>query len=118
MRKYATLLAAVLLSLLSALSYAQAPVPFINLPLMPDATAPGGAAIHSHRKWHRLCFELGGELEWQCAGDSVRQRFTVDGDCSGSGHCHGEHGLGDGGQSGAGRRHVEYGVPHGHRQRG
>jgi hypothetical protein len=42
MRKYATLLVAVLLSLLSALSYAQAPVPFINLPLMPDATAPGG----------------------------------------------------------------------------
>ena len=34
--------AAVLLGLLSALSYAQAPVPFINLPLMPDATAPGG----------------------------------------------------------------------------
>ena len=42
MRKCATLLAAVLLGLLSALSYAQAPVPFINLPLMPDARAPGG----------------------------------------------------------------------------
>ncbi len=42
MRKHAMLLGAVLLGLLSALSYAQAPVPFINLPLMPDATAPGG----------------------------------------------------------------------------
>jgi hypothetical protein len=42
MRKHVTLLGAVLLSLVSALSYAQAPVPFINLPLMPDATAPGG----------------------------------------------------------------------------
>jgi hypothetical protein len=31
-----------LLGLASALSYAQAPVPFINLPLVPDATAPGG----------------------------------------------------------------------------
>jgi hypothetical protein len=43
MRKHASLLGAVLLSLVSALSYAQAPVPFINLPLLPDATAPGGA---------------------------------------------------------------------------
>jgi len=43
MRKLATLLGAVLLGLVSALSYAQAPVPFINLPIMPDATAPGGA---------------------------------------------------------------------------
>jgi hypothetical protein len=42
MRKHATLLGAVLLAFVSALSYAQAPVPFINLPLMPDATAPGG----------------------------------------------------------------------------
>jgi hypothetical protein len=42
MRKDATLLAAVLLGLVSAVSYAQAPIPFINLPLMPDATAPGG----------------------------------------------------------------------------
>jgi uncharacterized protein (DUF2141 family) len=43
MGKDATLLAAVLLGLVSVLSYAQAPVPFISLPLMPDATAPGGA---------------------------------------------------------------------------
>ena len=43
MRKHATLLGAVLLGLVSVLSYAQAPVPFINQPLMPDATAPGGA---------------------------------------------------------------------------
>jgi len=43
MRKHATLIGAVLLGLVSALSYAQAPVPFISLPLMPDATAPGGA---------------------------------------------------------------------------
>ena len=43
MRKHATLLGAVLLGLVSVLSYAQAPVPFINLPLVPDATAPGGA---------------------------------------------------------------------------
>jgi len=42
MRKHATLLGAVLLAFVSALSYAQAPVPFINLPLMPDAAAPGG----------------------------------------------------------------------------
>jgi hypothetical protein len=43
MRKHATLLGAVLLGFVSVLSYAQAPVPFINLPLLPDATAPGGA---------------------------------------------------------------------------
>ena len=43
MRKHATLFGAVLLGLVSAVSYAQAPVPFINLPLVPDATAPGGA---------------------------------------------------------------------------
>ncbi len=42
MRKNAILLGAVLLALLSALSYAQAPVPFVNQPLVPDATAPGG----------------------------------------------------------------------------
>ena len=41
MKRHAFLLSAVLL-MLSALSYAQAPVPFINLPLIPDATAPGG----------------------------------------------------------------------------
>jgi len=41
MKNYAILLGAVLLGLAS-LSYAQAPVPFINLPLVPDATAPGG----------------------------------------------------------------------------
>jgi FG-GAP-like repeat/Abnormal spindle-like microcephaly-assoc'd, ASPM-SPD-2-Hydin/FG-GAP repeat len=35
-------LGTVLLSFLSALSYAQAPVPFISQPLVPDATAPGG----------------------------------------------------------------------------
>ena len=43
MRKHAIILGAVLLDLVSVLSYAQAPVPFINLPLIPDATAPGGA---------------------------------------------------------------------------
>jgi len=42
MRKRAILLSVLLLGLLSALSYAQAPVPFINLPLIPDAAAPGG----------------------------------------------------------------------------
>jgi FG-GAP-like repeat/Abnormal spindle-like microcephaly-assoc'd, ASPM-SPD-2-Hydin len=42
MRKHAKLLGAVLLAFLSVLSYAQAPVPFINLPLIPDAAAPGG----------------------------------------------------------------------------
>ena len=42
MKKYALLLSALLLTFLSALSYAQAPVPFINLPLVPDATPPGG----------------------------------------------------------------------------
>ena len=41
MKKYAILLGTILLGLAS-LSYAQAPVPFINLPLLPDATAPGG----------------------------------------------------------------------------
>jgi hypothetical protein len=43
MRKLAIVLCAVLVGLVSAVSYAQAPVPFINLPLMPDATAPGGS---------------------------------------------------------------------------
>jgi len=42
MKCHATLLGAILLVLASALCYAQAPVPFINLPLVPDATAPGG----------------------------------------------------------------------------
>jgi len=42
MRTPARFLGAVLLAFVSALSYAQAPVPFINVPLMPDATAPGG----------------------------------------------------------------------------
>jgi len=43
MKRHAFFLGAVLMAFVSALSYAQAPVPFINLPLMPDATAPGGA---------------------------------------------------------------------------
>jgi hypothetical protein len=43
MKKHSIFLGAVLLGLLSVLSYAQAPVPLINLPLVPDATAPGGA---------------------------------------------------------------------------
>jgi hypothetical protein len=36
---------AIALGLASVLSYAQAPVPLINLPLVPDAVAPGGAAF-------------------------------------------------------------------------
>jgi len=40
MKKYGILLLTIFLA--SLLSYAQAPVPFINLPLMPDATTPGG----------------------------------------------------------------------------
>jgi hypothetical protein len=36
---------AILLGLLSALSSAQAPVPFISQPLLPDATAPGGPSF-------------------------------------------------------------------------
>ncbi len=42
MRRNTVLLSAVLFALVSALGYAQAPVPFINLPLVPDATPPGG----------------------------------------------------------------------------
>ena len=42
MKRHAIILCAVLLTLATALSFAQAPVPFINLPLLPDATAPGG----------------------------------------------------------------------------
>jgi len=42
MKNHALRLGAVLLGLMSVLSYAQAPVPFINQPLVPDATAPGG----------------------------------------------------------------------------
>lgn len=42
MRRHAIILTVLLLGLASALSYAQAPVPLINLPLVPDATAPGG----------------------------------------------------------------------------
>jgi hypothetical protein len=45
MKKSAVLLSAVLFVFVSALCYAQAPVPFINLPLIPDATAPGGGAF-------------------------------------------------------------------------
>jgi len=43
MKKSASLLSAILFALVSALSFAQAPVPFINLPLVPDATPPGGS---------------------------------------------------------------------------
>ena len=43
MNRNAIFLGAALLSFLSALSYAQAPVPFVNQQLVPDATAPGGA---------------------------------------------------------------------------
>jgi len=41
MKTYTILLVAIL-AFISLQSYAQAPVPFVNLPLMPDATAPGG----------------------------------------------------------------------------
>jgi hypothetical protein len=41
MHRHAILFIVILLGLAS-LTYAQAPVPFINLPLVPDATAPGG----------------------------------------------------------------------------
>ena len=43
MKKLGIILGILLLGLLSALSSAQAPVPFISQPLVPDATAPGGA---------------------------------------------------------------------------
>ncbi len=43
MKTHARVLSAILSAFLSVLSYAQAPVPFVNQPLVPDATAPGGA---------------------------------------------------------------------------
>jgi IPT/TIG domain len=43
MKRHAFFLGAALLGIVSVLSYAQAPVPFINQPLIPDATPPGGA---------------------------------------------------------------------------
>ncbi len=43
MKTHASVPFAILLALLSALSYAQTPVPFVNQPLIPDATPPGGA---------------------------------------------------------------------------
>ena len=42
MKKHVMLVGAVLLSFISVLSYAQAPAPFVNLPLVPDATEGGG----------------------------------------------------------------------------
>ena len=45
MKRYPILMGAILLGLLSALSSAQAPVPFISQPLLPDATAPGGPSF-------------------------------------------------------------------------
>jgi uncharacterized protein YfaP (DUF2135 family) len=45
MKKHATLLGVVLLGFVSVLSYAQAPVPFVNQPLVPDAIAPGSAGF-------------------------------------------------------------------------
>lgn len=42
MTKHATFLSAVLLAFVSTVSYAQAPVPLINQPLIPDVIAPGG----------------------------------------------------------------------------
>ena len=43
MTKHAIFLSAVLLAFVSTLSNAQTPVPFVNQPLVPDATAPGGS---------------------------------------------------------------------------
>jgi FG-GAP-like repeat/FG-GAP repeat len=43
MKQHAIFLGVLLIGFLSVLSYAQAPVPFISLPLVPDATPPGGA---------------------------------------------------------------------------
>jgi hypothetical protein len=43
--KYRLVAFSVLTGLVSLASYAQAPVPFINQPLVPDATAPSGAAF-------------------------------------------------------------------------
>ena len=42
MRKPSMLFATLVLGLVAAFGYAQAPVPFINQPLLPDAAAPGG----------------------------------------------------------------------------
>jgi hypothetical protein len=42
MRNKAILLGAILFGFVSVFSYAQNPVPFVNLPLLPDATAPAG----------------------------------------------------------------------------
>lgn len=43
MRRQSVLLGIILWALFSILTFAQAPVPFINLPLIPDATPPGGS---------------------------------------------------------------------------
>jgi hypothetical protein len=43
MKRHAIFIGAALLSLVSPLSYAQAPLPFVNQQLVPDTTAPGGA---------------------------------------------------------------------------
>ncbi len=43
MKNHAMLVGEILLGFMSVLSYAQAPVPFVNQPLIPDATTPGGS---------------------------------------------------------------------------
>lgn len=48
---------------------AQNPVPLINLPLVPDAIAPGQKRIYADGEWHRLCRRLSREVERQPAGD-------------------------------------------------
>lgn len=47
MKTHARALPRILLALLSALTYAQAPVPFGNQPLVPHVTAPGGTGVRS-----------------------------------------------------------------------
>jgi hypothetical protein len=77
------LLALLALGAISALGFAQVPVPFISQPLVPDSATPGSAQFTLTLSG--TGFVSGSVVDWNGAPPHhhVRQRYTGDGDCAG-----------------------------------
>ncbi len=63
---------------------------------VPGERDRGRRGIHSHGKRRELCFELGGAVEWRCAGYDLCQQHAVDGGYQRCGYRQRSDQLGDG----------------------
>jgi hypothetical protein len=97
------------LALMAASAIGQNPVSFVDQPLVPDATAPGGPAFTL--TVNGAGFVAGSVVNWN--GSPRATTFVSSTKLTGHPcvrHCHGVHGLSHGGQPRPGRRRFQHSI--------